>query len=253
MRFPKNQSLVSDGNVARCWGEGRSGFTKRNNFRIKIIYGCIEDISITENFDAPKDRGWKNAASSMRSGKRLGGIPGSTRGPLSFGNVSISLCDEKPNEKGFKKHSVSLFLEGISPISPYQLNSAMNSAMHLYADSYKETICRQRFRSSWWGKRHFVFKDARNRGTDRQIVGVHSRASKKIIRSFHADLNLWSFHFCSFQFNEVFEKLRFLLHASQKNLEALVRKQNRNLGFYWKKRYGVLPFSMNNTCWKHAN
>lgn len=95
--------------------------------------------------------------------------------------------------------------------------------------------------------RHFVFKDARNRSSE--FIQGH----EDIIRSFHADLNLWSFHFCSFQFNEVFEKLRFLLHASQKNLEALVRKQNRNLGFYWKKRYGVLPFSMNNTCWKHAN
>lgn len=95
--------------------------------------------------------------------------------------------------------------------------------------------------------RHFVFKDARNRSSE--FIQGHEDI---IRRSFHADLNLWSFHFCSFQFNEVFEKLRFLLHASQKNLEALVRKQNRNLGFYWKKRYGVLPFSMN-TCWKHAN
>ena len=50
MGFPKNQSLVSDRNVARCRGEGRSGFTKQNNFRVKMIYGCIEDISITENF-----------------------------------------------------------------------------------------------------------------------------------------------------------------------------------------------------------
>ena len=155
MRFPKNQSLVSDRNVARCRGEGRSGFTKQNNFRIKMIYGCIEDIAITENFDAPKDRSWKNAASSMRSGKRLGGIPGSTRGPLSFGNVSISLCDEKPNEKGLK-HSVSLFLEGISP---YQLNSAMHLERF-----YKETICRwQRFRSSWWG-----ISFLKMQGTDRR-------------------------------------------------------------------------------------
>ena len=97
--------------------------------------------------------------------------------------------------------------------------------------------------------RHFVFKDARNRSSE--FIQGHEDI---IRRSFHADLNLWSFHFCSFQFNEVFEKLRFLLHASQKNLEALVFSSKIGiLAENWKKRYGVLPFSMNNTCWKHAN
>ena len=238
MGFPKNQSLVSDRNVARCRGEGRSGFTKQNNFRIKMIYGCIEDISITENFDAPKDRSWKNAASSMRSGKRLGGIPGSTRGPLSFGNVSISLCDEKPNEKGFKNTLFHFSWKEYHPTSWIQQCIYMHLERFLQGNHLPMTTLSKQLR-------HFVFKDARNRSSE--FIQGH----EDIIRSFHADLNLWSFHFCSFQFNEVFEKLRFLLHASQKNLEALVKKkQNRNLGFYWKKRYGVLPFSMNNTMLK---
>lgn len=179
MGFPKNQSLVSDRNVARCRGEGRSGFTKQNNFRIKMIYGCIEDISITENFDAPKDRGWKNAASSMRSGKRLGGIPGSTRGPLSFGNVSISLCDEKPNEKGLKKHSVSLFL-GRNITLPVEFS---NASICILKDSYKETICRwQRFRSSSWG-----ISFLKMQGTDRRS------SFKGMKTSFGASTQIWTF------------------------------------------------------------
>lgn len=241
MRFPKNQSLVSDRNVARCRGEGRSGFTKRNNFRIKMIYGCIEDISITENFDAPKDRGWKNAASSMRSGKRLGGIPGSTRGPLSFGNVSISLCDEKPNEKGFKNTLFHFSWKEYHCHPTSWIQQCIQQC--ILKDSYKETICRWRFRSSWWG-------------ISEQILGVHSRAwrhhSKKIPRRFE-----------SLEIPFLVSIQRGVRKASvsspcfaKKSRGLGEQKQNQNLGFYWKKRYGVLlvlPFSMNNTCCKHAN
>ncbi len=179
--------------------------------------------------------GVKNAASSMRSCK-ISGIPGSTRGPFAFWECFNLTVWWEAKWKVFE-NSVSLFLSGIPP---YQLNSAMQLKIlqgnHLPMTALSKQLMR-----------HFVFKDARNRSSE--FIQWHEDVVR---RSFHAGLNLWSFHFCSFQFNEVLEKLRFLLHASQKNIEAFVWKKHGNLGFYWKKRYGVLSFLWTKHV-KHAN
>ena len=134
MRFPKNQSLVSDRNVARCRGEGRSGFTKRNNFRIKMIYGCIEDISITENFLMHQRIGVERTLhpACVRAKDLVGYL--ARPGALCLLGMFQSHCAMRNQMKKVLKHSVSLFLEGISP---YQLNSAMHLERF-----YKETICR---------------------------------------------------------------------------------------------------------------